>query len=116
MPEKKTAKKTTPRKTAAAKKSSKGITAEEREPSPSLCVFDRLEEEARRVTLTGADELHERGDGRLEVGKNLPPDGHDSVLAGQRDELVARDAESHHTGPGVAPLPKARKKQLRSPV
>ncbi len=90
------------------------IAAEEREPSPAFGVLDRFEEEPFAV----AHELHERRQRRLEIGQHLPPDGHDGVVARQRAELVARrpDRGARHRCSGVAPLPKARKKQLRSPV
>ena len=95
------------------------VAAEEREAAPPLGVLDRLEQE-RRVVVGGADQLHERRDRRLEVGEHLAPDRHDRVVARQRDELVAREPRRGHdqaqTGPGVAPPPKARKKQLCSPV
>ena len=68
------------------------VAAEEREPSPALGVLDRLEQEAGRVVLTGAHELHEGGDRRLEVGQHLAPHRHDRVVTGERDELVAATA------------------------
>ena len=101
----------------------RGIAAEEREPAPALGVLDRLEQEPFAV----ADQLHERRQRRLEIGEHLAPHRHDRVLAAQRDELVERRSYPPsigpsvtcavgHTGPGAAPLPKARKKHVRSPV
>ena len=92
-----------------------GVASEEREPAPPFGVLDRLEQEPLAV----ADQLHEGGERCLEVGEHFAPDRHDRVLVAQRDELVER--RSHlvcvdHAGPGVAPLPKSRKKHERSPV
>ena len=90
------------------------VPPDEREAAPVLTVLDRLEQEAVAV----ADELDERGHRRLEVGQHLAPDRDDGVLARQRAELPERrlDDGKAHTGPGSAPSPNARKKQLRSPV
>ncbi len=75
------------------------IAPEEREAAPALGVLHRLEQERGRVVLARARELHERGDGRLEVGEHLAPHGHDGVVAGERDELVARQARGAHRRP-----------------
>ena len=90
------------------------VAAEEREAAPAFRVLHRLEQEALAVTY----ELHERRQRRLEIGENVAPDRHDGVVARQGAELVARgpNRERRHKGPGAAPPPKARKKQLCSPV
>ena len=90
----------------------------ENRPQRSACSTDSSRNPADR--LAAPDELHERRDGRLEVGEDLAPDRHDGVLAGERDgtrrATAGRRRRSLRRGPGAAPLPKARKKQLCSPV
>src|SRR4029079_1529426 len=66
------------------------------EATPTLGVLHRFEQEGRRVVLVRTGELHERGDGRLQVGQDLTPDGHDRVVARERAELVARQTGSAH--------------------
>ena len=85
----------------------------EKRPQCSPCSTD-----SSRNPSPVADELDEGRDRRLEVGEHLAPDRDDGVVARQRAELVERrlDGGEAHTGPGSAPPPKARKKQLRSPV
>jgi hypothetical protein len=80
------------------------VATDEAEAAPPLAVFDRLEQETRLVI----DELGERGHRRLEVTQDLGPDGHDAVLARERDELVERRLDLHE--------PNALWKQDRSPV
>ena len=102
--------------TAPRDERARRIATEEREPSPALGVLDRLEQE----TFAVPDELHEGRQRRLEVGEHLAPDRHDRVVARQLPERFPRRADDAgrlaHTGPGVAPPPNARKKQLRLPV
>ncbi len=97
---------------------------------PHRCaVLHRLEQEPRCVTGARTHELHEGRDRRLEVGQHLGPHRHDGVLPGQREELgprrpdhvgpimrSSRPGRGAQTRPGVAPVPKPRKKQDRSPV
>ena len=88
-----------------------GIAAEEREAPPAFGVLNRLEQKA----LALPHELGECRQRRLEVGEHLAPNRHDGVIA----RLLLEDLEARtegHTGPGVDPSPKARKKQLRAPV
>ena len=87
----------------------RGIPAEKGEAAPPFGVLDGFEEKA----FAFADELDENRQGRFEIGEHLVPHRDDGVAARQLDELLERGL---HTGPGVAPLPNARKKQLRSPV
>ena len=76
----------------------------ENRPQRSACSTDSSRNAGRPRR---ADELHERRHRRLEVGQHLAPHRHDRVVAGERDELVARRPDDGHrpaqTGPGVAP-------------
>ena len=65
---------------AAGDQRGRGAATEERPPAPALGVLDRLEQEAGLVV---AAQPGERGDRRDEVGHQLPPHGHDRVLARQ---------------------------------
>ncbi len=82
------------------------IPADEREAAPPLAVLDRFEEEPVIV----ADELGEGGDGCLEVGEQLGPDGDDRVRRGERAELVSTRTDVHGQAPSGV------KKQLCAPV
>ena len=90
-------------------------------------MLDRLEEEANTVS----DELRERRYRRLEVGHHLPPHGHNRMCTCHLEELVERRFDgaaagaAHgrsekvgavNVGAAASDAPKARKKQLRSPV
>src|SRR5947208_3194711 len=63
-----------------------GIAPDEGEPPPPLTVLHRFEEEGCRVVGGCARELHEGGDGRLEVGEHLAPYRHHGVVPGEGDE------------------------------
>jgi hypothetical protein len=43
-------------------------------------VLDRLQEEPAGTTGVGTDELDERGDRRLQIGKHLAPDRDDRMV------------------------------------
>ena len=61
----------------------------ENRPHRSACSTDSSRKPGGSSSA-GAHELHERRDRRLEVGEHLAPHRHDGVVAGERDELVAR--------------------------
>ena len=98
----------------------RGVAADEREPAPPLRVLDRLEEEAGRSCSAAPTSFTNAETGVSRSASTSRQTGTTVWSRAERDELVAgephRGSAAIQTGPGVAPLPKARKKQLCSPV
>ena len=90
------------------------VAAHERPPAPALAVLDGLEQEAGLVVTA---QPGEGGDGRDQVGEQLPPHGHDGVVGGEaggtpRGWGAARGPQASRTSELVdSSGPNARKKQ-----
>ena len=100
----------------------RGVATEEREPAPPLGVLDRLEQEGRRIGSAAPASFTNAETG---VSRSASTSRHTGTTVWSRASATnsSRDgprpqvtALRTQTGPGVAPPPKARKKQLRSPV
>jgi len=75
----------------AGREGGQRVATDERPAAPPLAVLDGLEQEPGLV----AHQAGEGGDGRGEVGQDLPPNGDDGVLTGEGPELVAAGTEGH---------------------
>ena len=88
--------------------------AHEGPPAPPFGVLDGLQQEGPLAPV-GAGQAGEGGDGRGQIGQQLPPHRHDGVLGGQGGELVAAGPIHRVTGSsGSWPAWRAQRPRARA--